>query len=71
MRCRPVGALGGAGGGAAVGVTLVLFAARRTLAPEGFLLTVSVTRPLPEIREHNLTHIYTSIYIYLTFYIVL
>jgi len=42
----PVGTLGGAGGGAAVWIPLELFAAGGTLAPEGLLLTVRVTRPL-------------------------
>lgn len=42
----PVGAFGGAGGGAAVWIPLELFAPGGTLAPEGLLLTVRVTRPL-------------------------
>lgn len=42
----PVRALGGAGGSAAVWITLELFTPSGTLAPKGFLLAVCVTRPL-------------------------
>ena len=47
LAAPPVGALGGAGGGAAVGVTLELLAPLGTLAPEGLLLAVRAAHPRP------------------------
>ena len=59
LAAPPVGALGGAGGGAAVGVTLELLAPLGTLAPEGLLLAVRAAHPRPgaHTRHEVTTHI--------------